>query len=363
MAEESMPIVVGIHIPYCIRKEPYSQQLQLTGTNAEKNAYMAALKRELLSWEGQLEGYEIPALHLFGPSATVMSPDLLGGLLKTAREILPLAQGAEISVDTHPLTVGTPALTGIAAGRPNRMELMMRSASDEELRALGCSHTMQHVKNAVLFFNRFHMNNFGLTVDLGIPGQTEHSWHNTLHACTIIHPAHIHVQTPSACEAEGAPGEETRFALYRQGCAFLKENGYQQYAAGDFCLPQHACRYTALALEGTPRLGLGLGAVSLLEGYLTRSTNRLAAYLRYAGDYEKTTAEVFAAGPEYLMREYVSQRLRSPAGLSADAFAQRFGSELPDDLQGELSGRAEQGLLTETREGCVPTERGLFSLL
>jgi oxygen-independent coproporphyrinogen-3 oxidase len=363
MSDILRPLTVDIVIPYCIWEERFTKKIQLMGSNAEKNAYMAALKRELLSWEGELDGYEVCALRLSGGNATVMSPDLLGDLLKTAREILPLAQGAEVSVDTQPLTVGTPSLTGIAAGRPNRMELMMRSGNDEELRALGCPHTMQNVKNAVLFFNRFHVNNFGLTVDLGIPGQTADSWRNTLHACTIIRPAHIRMQVPDIRDEEGLPGEEFRFKLYHQGCAFLKENGYLQYSAGDFCLPQHACRYRLAELDGVFCLGLGLGAVSRLDGYLTRNTNNLSIYLTYAGNYEKTTAEVLSVDSDYAMRDYASRRLQAVAGLSPRAFAERFGCDPPDNLQTELLKYMDQGLLEKNNKEYLSSERGLFSFM
>lgn len=363
MDHKALPLVVELRIPYCIREEPYYRHIQMVGSNGEKNAYMAALKRELLSWEGELEGYEVCALRLLGPSATVMSPDLLGDLLKTAREILPMAHGAEVSVDTHPLTVGTPSLTGLAAGRPNRMELMMRSGSDEELQNLGCVHTMQQVKNAVLFFNRFHVNNFGLTVDLGIPGQTAQSFHNTLHACTIIRPAHIRLQTPDVRNAAGMPDEEMRFSLYRDGCAFLTGEGYRQYTAADFCLPQHECRHTLARLEGAGTLGLGLGAVSLLDGFLTRNTNNPAIYFAHAGDFEKTTAEAYSADTEYLMREYVRQRLQAAEGLSNADFQARFGRTVPASLREELEQQEETGELTVADTGYRPTERGLFRCL
>lgn len=360
MIPERKPLLVELYIPYCIREEPFRRQLQLVGSNAEKNAYMKALKQELLSWEGELDGYEVPALRLSGGNATVMSPDLLGDLLRTAREILPLKHGAELSVDAQPLTIGTPALTGLAAGRPNRMELMMRADSDEELRALGCTHTVQQLNNAILFFNRFHLNNYGLTIDLGIPGQTEQSWHNTLHACTIYHPAHIRLQTPDIRDAEGMPAEGTRFAWYRYACEYLEENGYLRYTAGDFCLPQHACRYTSAELDAPARLSLGLGAVSLFDGYLTRNTNNLSIYLTHAGDYEKTAAEAFSVDVDWQMRNYAEHRLHSPAGLSCADFTARFSCSLPETLEGELIGLIGKGLLERTEDGFRPSERGLF---
>ena len=363
MPSDRQPLLVELYIPYCIRKEPFRKQLQLVGSNAEKNAYMEALKRELLSWEGELDGYEVEALRLSGGSATVMSPDLLGELLQTAREILPLQQGAELSVDAQPLTIGTPALTGLAAGRPNRMELMMRAGSDEELRALGCAHTTQQVQNAILFFNRFHLNNYGLTIDLGIPGQTEGSFHNTLHACTIYHPAHIHLQTPDIRDAVRMPEGEMCFSWYRHACEYLEENGYLRYTAGDFCLPQHASRYALAALDAPARLGLGLGAVSCLDGFMTRNTNNPAIYLTHAGDYEKTTAEAFSVDRDAQMWNYVEHRLHAPAGFSRVGFAERFGCMPPEALRKALAERIGQGLLQEAQGVYTPSERGLFSAL
>lgn len=112
------PLVLDLHIPYCIRPENYLAHFNAVGSNAEKNAYMDALKREVLSYEGELDGYEIRAVHLSGGSASVMAPDLLGDVLRTVRTHLPVAQGAEVSYDSLPVTIGTPSLTGIASATP-----------------------------------------------------------------------------------------------------------------------------------------------------------------------------------------------------------------------------------------------------
>lgn len=41
------PLVLDLHIPYCIRPENYLAHFNAVGSNAEKNAYMDALKRRL----------------------------------------------------------------------------------------------------------------------------------------------------------------------------------------------------------------------------------------------------------------------------------------------------------------------------
>ena len=66
-------------------------------------------------------------MRLGGGGASVMNPDLLGETLSLVRHTLPMTVSAEVSFDALPNTVATLSLTGIAAGRPMRIELMMRS--------------------------------------------------------------------------------------------------------------------------------------------------------------------------------------------------------------------------------------------
>ena len=138
-------LIVDLHIPYCIRPERCSTAYGAVGTNAQKDAYMRALQREVRAWEGELDGYTVRAIRLGGGSASVMSPDLLGETLSLLRHTLPVASGAEVSYDALPNTIGTPSLTGISAGRPTRVELMMRSVHDRELQALDCAFDVQDV--------------------------------------------------------------------------------------------------------------------------------------------------------------------------------------------------------------------------
>ena len=363
MAEKTRkPMILDLHIPYCVRPERFQNRYFAVGSNEEKNAYLAALKKEILSYEGDLDEYEIRAVTLSGGSATVMSPDRLGDLLRTVREKLPVSKGVEISVDAHPLTICTPALTGIASGHPNRMELIIHSDNQQELETLGCSFTEQHIQNAILFFKRFHMNNVGMTISYGIPGQTLHSWMQTLRACSIIHPAHMTIQALHA-EKEApvnGPSETERRNMYKDACRFLSENGYLQYSATHFALPHHGWLYQLLMMEGASCLGMGVGAKSFYDGYVVRNTNNLKRYISNAGDYEKITAQVSEADDETAMQRYVSLRLTSTDGLSRDAFRERFGHDLPPKIEEAMEKAALEGLLTIADGVFRPTPDGMY---
>lgn len=354
-------LIVDLHIPYCIRPERYSDAFGAVGTNAQKDAYMRALQREVRAWEGELDGYVVRAVRLGGGSASVMSPDLLGETLSLLRHTLPMAPGAEVSYDALPNTIGTPSLTGISTGKPTRIELMMRSEHDAELRALGCAFTAQDTRNALLFLHRFCMNNVGLTLSYGIPGQTDVSWHNTLHAAVIAAPQHISVLPLAVTDAEGMPDEDARFAMYAHACEFLAENGYTQYAAGRFCRPNHEYMFDALRRNGTEIVGMGVGAVTLLCGVMTRNTNNVALYVKNAGDFEKQTAQAVTLDETQRMGEYALGRLSLTQGLTHALFEARFGQKMPDTLLCALRPLAARGWMEETAEGFVPTPRGLFA--
>lgn len=356
----SKPLILDLHIPYCIRPENYLEHYNAMGTNQEKNLYLDALRQEVLSYEGELEGYEIRAVHLSGGSASVMSPDLLGELLRTVRQVLPVAQGAEVSYDSLPVTIGTPSLTGIASGHPNRTELMMRSSSDAELRALGCSHTMQNVRNAMLFFAKFHLNNVGLTLNYGIPGQSMQSWHNSIHAAVIMQAGHITVEPLAQTDAEGMPSEEERFEMFRHACEYLPENGYRMYAAGCFARPGFEYRARVMEWNGDEIIGLGVNGGSVYDGYAVRNTNNLRLYLKNAGDFEKTTAQAAALDEGSQMLRYLRGRMHLTDGVTMPLFEARFGRELPAEFAEKLDAAVQQGMAERTLQGWVPTLQGMF---
>lgn len=361
--KEKTPMILDLHIPYCVRPERYQDRWFTVGTNEEKNAYLKALKREVLSYEGDLDDYEIRAVRLGGGSATVMSPDGLGDLLRTVREKLPVAKGVEISVDAHPLTICTPALTGIATGHPTRMELMIHSDIQKELEALDCAFTQQNIQNAVLFFGRFHVNNVGFTIHYGIPGQTPDSWKQTLHACTIMRPAHITVEALHAEKSApvAAPSSEERREMYRLACSILSSNGYIQYSANHFALPRHGWLYQLLAMDNSAFLGMGAGARSAYDGYYVQNTSSLKLYIQNSGDFEKTTARAVQISPDDAMRTYLFQRLKSTEGFQLSSFSEKFEAALPPEAAAYLEDLTRKGLVTSENGRYTPTADGLFA--
>lgn len=357
---DKKPLILDICIPFCIVPEKYAYRLQVVGSNYEKNMYIDALLREINTYKDELEDYTITAVRLSGGAATVMKPDLLGELLARTRNTLPVDPHAEVSFDALPNTIGTPSLAGISAGRPNRAELMIRSESNEELKALGCPFISEDVRNAILFFNRFRLNNLGFTVNYGIPGQTADSFKRTMNFCTGTHPAHISVLPVDDSSAPGAPEKAEQRKMNAMAVEQLEKAGYNHYGRGLFCLPGHENRYECFLHNGTEVLGIGAGAQTYMGGYLIRNTDNVRLYTINSGDFKKITAEVFELDEIVHLNRFVYGRLGMSCGFKFSELEERFG-ETAKHLDPVFETLRENGWAEFSDEGVTPTQEGFFN--
>jgi coproporphyrinogen III oxidase-like Fe-S oxidoreductase len=175
-----------------------------------------------------------------------------------------------------------------------------------------------------------------------------------------MHPSHIHVEPLAVTDADGMPDEQTRFEMYDHACTYLSENGYTQYAVGHFALLHHEYLFEALKMNGTPCIGMGVNARSVLDGYMTRNTNNCTLYMKNAGNFEKLTAQVCEVGQDALMRDYVYGRLGLTQGLCESAFEERFAGKFPEYLKKSLADLVEKGWVQEMDGIYTSTRMGFF---
>lgn len=356
-------LVLNLAIPFCRKPLKYVSQWQIEGTNAEKDALLRAMVREAEAWDGELEGYEVRAVRLSGGAATVMNPDLLGRLLLSVREHFPLTKGCEVSFDALPGTIGTPSLSGISAGRPNRAELFLRSASDRELRAIDAPFTVDDGRIAMQFMSKFRLNNVGITVHFGLPGQNVSSCLATARDLIVQHPHHIRLLPLCDASVDGAPDIAAQREMFLASAELFAEAGYIHYMAGYFCLPNHEWLWPTLRAQGCETVSLGPGGITLLEGYMTRNTNNLKLYLRDAGDFEKQTAEAAEISAEDLLSRAVRGRLAQAAGFKPEALESRYGLSLSRADRRYIDEMVASKAIALSEDTLKPTPEGMFSLV
>ena len=139
----SRPIGVYIHVPFCGAKCPYCDFYSLPGSTATMDAYVSKVCETIEA------SPNVPAdtLYFGGGTPSLLGVDRLARCIAAAKRRF-LLQGAEITVEANPNA--PPAFfRDLAQTGTNRVSLGMQSIHPAELQALGRRHTAAQVREAI----------------------------------------------------------------------------------------------------------------------------------------------------------------------------------------------------------------------
>jgi oxygen-independent coproporphyrinogen III oxidase len=344
-----------VHLPFCAHRCGYCDFVTAVGRRGEHRSYAEALLAEL-ELERALLSSELETVFVGGGTPTFMDTPAL------ERVLAALPDAAEVTVEANPETV-TPELAALLSrNRVNRVSVGAQSFHSGLLRVLERRAGPDDVRRAVHTLRDAGFDNISLDLLYGIPGESAADLERDLAEALALEPEHL-----SCYELEAKPG--TRFThahgdeLARQAEAMegyfervveaLTGAGYRWYETANFCLrPDRArgrdlrARHNLGYWQGRDYLGLGVGAVSTIEGLRWRTTPSLAQYGGALARGERPPRELEPLDDEVRRRERVllGLRLDEPlllAGLEAaldrpalDRLARLGLAELHDDADG-----------------------------
>ena len=295
-----------VHLPFCAHRCGYCDFVTVVGRRGQHAAYVDGLLAEL-ELERELLAPELETVFLGGGTPTFTQPAELERLLAA----LPAA--AEVTVEANPETV-TPALAVLLrrAG-VDRVSLGAQTFQARLLSVLDRVAGPDDVRRAFYDLRDAGFDNISLDLIYGIPGQEPSDLAADIDEALALRPEHL-----SCYELEAKPG--TRFThaygeeLRRQAEAMegyfecvvetLVAAGYRWYETANFCRADPGgrdlrSRHNLAYWRGRDYLGLGIGAVSTVDGRRWRTTPRLGPYLvalneghRPLREYEPLSAAV-----------------------------------------------------------------------
>jgi oxygen-independent coproporphyrinogen-3 oxidase len=347
-----------VHLPFCASRCGYCDFVTVVGRSGQHEAYVDALLAEL-TLEGDVLEPRLESVFLGGGTPTLTGPRALERLLRA----LPPAE--EVTVEANPETV-TPALAALLreAG-VTRVSLGAQSFQPRLLEVLERRARPGDVRRAFAVLREAGFDNLSLDLIYGIPGQSAADLEADLSEALALGPEHV-----SAYELEAKPG--TRFThahgeeLARQAEAMesyfervvarLTGAGFRWYETANFCRAGERdlrSLHNLAYWRGRDYLGLGVGAVSTIDGRRWRTTPRLGRYLAalQAGDRPERELEELPATVRRSERVLLGLRLDEPLALE--------GLEAAVDAAA-LERLERLGLVDRAGGGLALTERGRF---
>jgi oxygen-independent coproporphyrinogen-3 oxidase len=277
-----------VHLPFCAHRCGYCDFVTVVGREGQHAAYVAALLEEFRLERCRLAD-RLETVFLGGGTPTFTR----GSVLRRLLEALPPAD--EVTVEANPETVTPAVAKSLRSQGVTRVSLGAQSFQPHLLAVLERRAGRDDVRSAFYHLRDVSFDNISLDLLYGIPGQSASDLERDLEEALALGPEHL-----SCYELEAKPG--TRFThthgdeLARQSEAMegyfervvevLTGAGYRWYETANFCLNADRARGRDLRSQhnlaywrGRDYLGLGIGAVSTVEGLRWRNTPKLAAYL------------------------------------------------------------------------------------
>ncbi|MDU2731862.1 MAG: radical SAM family heme chaperone HemW [Mixta calida] len=363
------PLSLYIHIPWCVQKCPYcdfnSHALKGEVPHEEYVAHLLAdLDRDLPLTSER----EVATIFIGGGTPSLLSSRAMHQLLDGVRARLPLAAGAEITMEANPGTVEADRFSAYQAAGVNRISIGVQSFSPLKLQRLGRIHGPEEAKRAAHLAAGLGLRSFNLDLMHGLPDQSLTEALDDLRQAIALNPPHlswyqltIEPNTLFASRPPVLPDDDALWDIFEQGHQLLTAAGYQQYETSAYAKPGYRCEHNLNYWRFGDYLGIGCGA----HGKLTQPDGRIVRTVKtrhprgfMAGDYLDRQYEVADEEKpfEFFMNRF---RLLEPAPRSDFSRYTGLDEAL---IRPQIDTALAKGYLTETAETWQVTEKGKLFL-
>ena len=363
------PLSLYIHIPWCVQKCPYcdfnSHALKGDVPHEEYvNHLLADLERDLPLTSGR----DVSTIFIGGGTPSLLSGTAMQQLLDGVRARLPLAAGAEITMEANPGTVEADRFSAYQAAGINRISIGVQSFDPLKLQRLGRIHGPEEAKRAARLAADLGLRSFNLDLMHGLPDQSLTEALDDLRQAIALNPPHlswyqltIEPNTLFASRPPVLPDDDALWDIFEQGHQLLTAAGYQQYETSAYAKPGYRCEHNLNYWRFGDYLGIGCGA----HGKLTQPDGRVVRTVKtrhprgfMAGEYLDKQHEVADEDKPF---EFFMNRFRLLEPAPRHDFTRYTGLD-EAIIRPQLDSALEKGYLTETPEFWQVTEKGKLFL-
>jgi oxygen-independent coproporphyrinogen III oxidase len=348
---------IYIHVPFCLSRCLYCHFPTQLWQEALAERYAKAVVREIAGFVKTTSAEsEVDSIYFGGGTPSLLSKRLLGEILDVCRNSFAISPDCEISLEANPDTITELAVSGWRGMGINRVSIGAQTFSDEELRAIGRTHSAAQIESSIKVLHQFEVNNINLDLMLGLPKQTGRQWLLNLEAIQCLMPEHLSIYMLDLDGSEPlyqsiqkgmavVPDEDSVADWYLASLDHLSKSSYVQYEISNFALPGFQCRHNLKYWRRIPVWGFGQGSHSHDGKYRYANHADLNTYLRCIEGGESPVEWRKPVNEQEALQETLFLGLRLCSGIDWDFLERRFPQSQTECHKKTLQELMSQGLV------------------
>ncbi|MCM1286029.1 MAG: radical SAM family heme chaperone HemW [Acetobacter sp.] len=258
------------HIPFCRSKCPYCDFFSVKYDSASAERYVSRLCKEIRQYNGAFD-----TVYFGGGTPSMLEPELIGKIIKAARNQFEIASDAEITVECNPSKNLERDFELYKSFGVNRISIGMQSARNEERFALGRLAGQSEVAKAVTDARNAGIYNISLDLMLGTPKQSLSSLDYSFEFIEKMNVPHISAYMLKIEEGTRffeikdrllLPDDDIVGEMYLKTVSTLQSMGFNQYEISNFSKIGFESRHNLKYWNLADYLGIGTSAHSFWQG-------------------------------------------------------------------------------------------------
>lgn len=334
---------VYVHVPFCRHRCDYCAFATWTDRDHTVDDYLTACTHQIERAAPALP--PVTSVFFGGGTPSRVPADRLVAVLGA----VPLAEGAEVTVECNPDDVTHELLATYRRGGVTRLSLGVQSMVPSVLATLGRTHDPANVDHAA---RAAHAVGLPFNVDLiyGATGESLADWQRTLEEAIALGPSHVSAYgltveagTPLAADPSRHPDDDDQADKYEIATDRLAAAGFEWYEISNWARPGQRCRHNLLYWSEGEYLGVGCAAHGHRNGRRSWNVHTPERYIAAIGSGRSPETGHEELSIEERRREALQLGIRTSTGVPA--------GDVPEavlhDLEGFIEPRADRVVLTE----------------
>lgn len=338
--DESKPMGLYIHIPFCSRKCDYCDFVSYSMDYKAQQLYLDALFTEIDMVKRNFYDRTFDSIFIGGGTPSIVYEGFIASLARKIYSSFHFLDKTEFTIEVNPSSFTKEKYFEYVQAGVNRISVGVQCLDEKLLREHGRIQSMENIDETFKLLKNSEFPNVNSDVMIGLPGQTKSSVMQTINYLMKQNVKHISTYTlqiekhtmlySKLKKGKISPvKDEDMVDIYNKINKTLTKAGYCRYEVSNYAKPGFECKHNLKYWDDeSSYLGLGVAAHSYIDGYRYYNTKRLDTYIDVMNEGKSAVySKEYVSNEEHRI-ERIMLSLRTQKGLDLDKFKKDFNEDI-----------------------------------